>query len=149
MWQLIPTPDQVWPAASPPRFGTTEECISGLVRPPEELRSGDARRDATRSTGGPRKLRSCVAPGTAAKGPGIGAASPGKLRLAKDIDQETFARKHTEIPDRLASIKLQLDVLTTKRRRSRRKFLNFRKRCRSNGLPLITLRSAEFSKSCF
>jgi site-specific DNA recombinase len=33
------------------------------------------------------------------------------LRLAEDIDQETFARKHTEMPDRLASIKLQLDVL--------------------------------------
>ena len=33
------------------------------------------------------------------------------LRLAEDIDQETFARKHTEIRDRLASIKLQLDVL--------------------------------------
>jgi site-specific DNA recombinase len=31
--------------------------------------------------------------------------------LAEDIDQETFARKHTEIPDRLASIKLQLHVL--------------------------------------
>ena len=38
------------------------------------------RRDATRSTGGPRYPRSCVAPGTAAKGPGSGAASPGKLR---------------------------------------------------------------------
>ena len=33
------------------------------------------------------------------------------LRMAEDIDQETFARKHTEIRDRLASIKLQLDVL--------------------------------------
>ena len=33
------------------------------------------------------------------------------LRLADDIDQETFARKHTEIRDRLASIKLQLDAL--------------------------------------
>ena len=33
------------------------------------------------------------------------------LRLAEDIDQETFARKHTEMRDRLASIKLQLDVL--------------------------------------
>jgi site-specific DNA recombinase len=32
-------------------------------------------------------------------------------RLAEDIDQETFARKHTEFRDRLASIKLQLDVL--------------------------------------
>ena len=33
------------------------------------------------------------------------------LRLSDDIDQETFARKHTEFRDRLASIKLQLDVL--------------------------------------
>ena len=33
------------------------------------------------------------------------------MRLAEDIDQETFARKHTEMRDRLASIKLQLDVL--------------------------------------
>lgn len=33
------------------------------------------------------------------------------LRLSEDVDQETFARKHTEIRDRLASIKLQLDVL--------------------------------------
>lgn len=33
------------------------------------------------------------------------------LRLEDNIDQETFARKHTEMRDRLASIKLQLDVL--------------------------------------
>ena len=33
------------------------------------------------------------------------------LRLADDVDQETFARKGTEIRDRLASIKLQLDAL--------------------------------------
>ena len=33
------------------------------------------------------------------------------LRLADDIDQETFARKSTEMRDRLASIKLQLDAL--------------------------------------
>ena len=33
------------------------------------------------------------------------------MRLADDIDQETFARKQTELRDRLASIKLQLDVL--------------------------------------
>jgi site-specific DNA recombinase len=33
------------------------------------------------------------------------------LRLAEDIDQETLARKHMETRDRLASIKLQLDVL--------------------------------------
>lgn len=33
------------------------------------------------------------------------------MRLADDIDQETFARKSTEIRDRLASIKLQLDAL--------------------------------------
>lgn len=33
------------------------------------------------------------------------------LRLADDIDQETFARKGTEIRDRLSSIKLQIDAL--------------------------------------
>lgn len=33
------------------------------------------------------------------------------LRIADDIDQDTFARKQTETRDRLASIKLQLDVL--------------------------------------
>jgi site-specific DNA recombinase len=31
--------------------------------------------------------------------------------LSEDIDQETFARKHTEMRDRLASIKLQLDAV--------------------------------------
>ena len=33
------------------------------------------------------------------------------LRISDDVDQETFARKHTELRDRLASIKLQLDAL--------------------------------------
>ena len=33
------------------------------------------------------------------------------MRLAEDIDQEVFAKKHTELRDRLASIKLQLDVV--------------------------------------
>lgn len=33
------------------------------------------------------------------------------LRLADDIDQQAFARKSTEIRDRLASIKLQIDAL--------------------------------------
>lgn len=33
------------------------------------------------------------------------------LRLGDEVDQDTFARKHTELRDRLASIKLQLDVL--------------------------------------
>jgi site-specific DNA recombinase len=33
------------------------------------------------------------------------------LRLADDIDQEVFANKQTELRDRLASLKLQLDVL--------------------------------------
>ncbi len=33
------------------------------------------------------------------------------LRLGDDVDQDTFAKKHTELRDRLASIKLQLDVL--------------------------------------
>lgn len=33
------------------------------------------------------------------------------LRLADDVDDDTYARKATELRDRLASIKLQLDVL--------------------------------------
>src|SRR6516225_5312136 len=33
------------------------------------------------------------------------------MRLAEDIDQDTFAKKHTELRDRLASIKLQLDAV--------------------------------------
>ena len=33
------------------------------------------------------------------------------MRLSEDINQETFARKHTEMRDRLASIKLQLDAV--------------------------------------
>lgn len=33
------------------------------------------------------------------------------LRLGNEVDQETFAAKHTELRDRLSSIKLQLDVL--------------------------------------
>ena len=33
------------------------------------------------------------------------------MRIAGEIDQDTFGRKHTEMRDRLASIKLQLDVL--------------------------------------
>ena len=33
------------------------------------------------------------------------------MRLAEEIDEATFARKHTEMRDRLSSIKLQLDVL--------------------------------------
>jgi hypothetical protein len=33
------------------------------------------------------------------------------LLIAEDIDQETFARKSTELRDRLAAIKLQLDVV--------------------------------------
>ena len=33
------------------------------------------------------------------------------LRLSNDIEQHTFARKHTEIRDRLAAIKLQLDAV--------------------------------------
>ena len=33
------------------------------------------------------------------------------MRLAEEIDEATFARKHTEVRDRLASIKLQLNML--------------------------------------
>jgi len=33
------------------------------------------------------------------------------LRLAEEVDQDKFARKHTELRERVASIKLQLDVV--------------------------------------
>jgi site-specific DNA recombinase len=33
------------------------------------------------------------------------------MRLAEQVDEDTFASKHTELRDRLAAIKLQLDVL--------------------------------------
>ena len=33
------------------------------------------------------------------------------MRLAEEIDEATFASKHTEMRDRLASIKLQLNML--------------------------------------
>lgn len=33
------------------------------------------------------------------------------MRLGEEVDQDTFARKHTELRDRLASMKLQLDML--------------------------------------
>jgi hypothetical protein len=33
------------------------------------------------------------------------------MRLSEGIDQTTFAKKHTELRDRLASIKLQLDAV--------------------------------------
>ncbi len=33
------------------------------------------------------------------------------MRLAEDIDPETFANKHIELRNRLAAIKLQLDVV--------------------------------------
>jgi site-specific DNA recombinase len=37
------------------------------------------------------------------------------MRLGEEIDEATFARKHTELRDRLASIKLQLDVVDRSR----------------------------------
>ena len=37
------------------------------------------------------------------------------MRLADDIDQEVFAKKQTELRDRLASLNLQLDVLDRSR----------------------------------
>jgi hypothetical protein len=33
------------------------------------------------------------------------------MRIGGEIDQDTFGRKHTEMRDRLAAIKLQLNVL--------------------------------------
>ena len=69
------------------------------------------------------------------------------MRLAEDIDQETFTRKHTETRDQLASIMLQLDVMDRSHNETaelaEKSFLNFGKHFRSNGLPLITRRILE------
>ena len=73
------------------------------------------------------------------------------LRLADDVDQDTFARKSTEIRDRLASIKLQMDALDRSHDETAElapKCLNFRKGFASSGLPPITTRSVASSKSC-
>jgi site-specific DNA recombinase len=72
------------------------------------------------------------------------------IRLADEIDQTTFAAKHTELRDRLASIKLQLDVLDRsddETPSSPRRCLNSRKHCKTRGKLLITRRSGESSKS--
>ena len=37
------------------------------------------------------------------------------MRIAADVDQETFARKQTELRDRLASITLQLEAVDRSR----------------------------------
>ncbi len=63
------------------------------------------------------------------------------LRLSDDVDHETYGRKSTELRDRLASIKLQLDALDRshdERAELATKVLNFRKRSVSNGLQQIT-----------
>ncbi len=60
------------------------------------------------------------------------------MRIAEEIDQETLARKQTELRDRLASITLQLEVVDRSRSEladlGRAKCLNFRKRCPTSGL---------------
>ena len=69
--------------------------------------------------------------------------------LSEDIDQESFAHKHTELRDRLASIKLQLDPVDRSHDETAElaaRVLNFCKRNRSNGLPP---KSVVCSKSCF
>ena len=69
------------------------------------------------------------------------------MRLAADIDHETFTRKHTKTRDQLASIMPQLDMLNRSHDETaelaEKIFLNFGKHFRSNGLPLITRRILE------
>ena len=52
------------------------------------------------------------------------------LRIDDQIDEDTFAKKNTELRDRLASITLQLEALNRSRDKTlswRAKCLNFRK----------------------
>lgn len=72
------------------------------------------------------------------------------LRIADDIDQETYARKGTELRDRPDSIKLQLDALDRSHVElaEPRRCLNFLKLFGSNDLPQIARQSVESSKSC-
>jgi site-specific DNA recombinase len=61
------------------------------------------------------------------------------MRLGGEIDQETFASKQTQLRDRLASVKLQLDILDRSQwPTQRRKFLNFRKLLSANGFRRTT-----------
>ena len=72
--------------------------------------------------------------------------------LSEDIDQESFAHKHTELRDRLASIKLQLDPVDRSHDETAEwaaKVFELRKHAGSNnGLPPIMTQSIESSKSC-
>ena len=61
------------------------------------------------------------------------------MRLADDLDQQTFANKQTKLRDRLSQIKLQFDVLDRSRDESSelaRRVLNFLKPLQTNGLLL-------------
>jgi site-specific DNA recombinase len=72
------------------------------------------------------------------------------LRLADDIDQDTFARKSTEIRDRLASIKLQIyafDGSHDETAELASKAFELSQTLRQQ-LPLITTQRGESSKSC-
>jgi site-specific DNA recombinase len=69
--------------------------------------------------------------------------------LSEDIDQESFAHKHTELRDRLASIKLQLDPVDRSHDETAElaaRVFELGKRFGSNGLPP---KSVGCSKSCF
>jgi site-specific DNA recombinase len=72
------------------------------------------------------------------------------LRLADDIDQDTFARKSTEIRDRLASIKLQIYAFDGSHDETAelasKAFELSQTLCQQ--LPLITTQRGESSKSC-
>lgn len=73
------------------------------------------------------------------------------MRIDDQLDQDTFARQHTELRDPLASINIQLDVLDRahdeKRRACDQSVLNSLKPSANNGFRPITPLSGEFSKS--
>lgn len=72
------------------------------------------------------------------------------LRLLKEIDEDTYGKKATELRDREAALKLQVEANDRGRHEtaSPSKRLNLLNHSAANGLGQITPRSGESSKSC-
>ena len=74
------------------------------------------------------------------------------LRINREIDADIFAGKQTELRDRIASLKLELDIVDRSHDEMcdlAVKAFELRKLFARNGLRLITLRNVESSKSSF
>ncbi|HEX3872065.1 MAG TPA: hypothetical protein VHV77_16590 [Pirellulales bacterium] len=73
------------------------------------------------------------------------------LRLLDEIDGSTFARKSTEMRDRIAQLRLQIEACDRGRPSMAswpRKCLNFRTASRPSGLAPMYAPNANCSKSC-